>query len=309
MKESFSELYARLYNENFVELEELRKKQQKISVGLVGFIIGLFFLSCIFPFALPIGIVTIIIISIIKSKKTQQNVSALQQRPRTYREVFKEKIVGPIIENSFGSAKYDSKAGISSHEYNRSGYKEHYDRYHSEDLIIAPLEVEGDVSTFMTIAEVHTENEHTDDDGGKSYTTVFQGLTSSFLLPKSLGKNIYIRSNGRVSGWNKNKVKMDMPEFEKIFDVESDDAILTMRILTSDVMAEMIDLYEKYKYRFEINILNDTIYMRLRTGPMFEPSVFKESMEYKQIEKYYLVLKALTNIASHIYDIVARIEV
>lgn len=306
MKESFSELYARLYNENFAELEEMRAKEKKSNQILAIAILVMFVLATINPIFVVIGMIGMITF-LIKSIKNSNSKS--EKRQKTYREVFKEKIVGPIIENSFGNAKYDAKAGISSHEYNKAGYKEHYDRYSSEDLIIAPLEVNGDISTFMTIAEVHTENEHTDDDGHRSYTTVFQGLTSSFLLPKNIEKNIYIRSNGRVSNWNKSKVKMDMPEFEKIFDVESDDAILTMRILTADVMAEMIDLYEKYKYRFEINILNDTIYMRLRTGPMFEPNVFKESMEYKQIEKYYLVLKALTSIASHIYDTVNKIEV
>ncbi len=306
MKESFSELYARLYNENFNELERMRAKEKKATTGIIIGIIVIFLLGTISPLFVIIGMIAIIIYAL---KGVKRSDFKAENRQKSYREVFKEKIVGPIIENCFGSAKYDARAGISSHEYNKAGYREHYDRYHSEDLIIAPLTVEGDVSTFMTIAEVHTEDESTDSDGDTTYTTIFYGLTSSFLLPKSLEKNIYIRSNGRVSNWNKNKVKMDMPEFEKIFDVESDDAILTMRILTADVMAEMIDLYEKYKYRFEINILNDTIYMRLRTGPMFEPRIFKESMEYKQIEKYYLVLKALTRIASHIYDTVARIEV
>ena len=306
MKENFSELYARLYNENFAELEQLRVKEKKTTTMVIVAVIAMFLLSIISPIFVIVGIVCIIIYSVNSIKK---NNTVVKNREKNYREVFKEKIVGPMIENTFGSAKYDAKAGISSFEYNKAGYREHYDRYHSEDLIIAPLKVEGDISTFMTIAEVHTEDKHTDKDGHTSYTTVFHGLTSSFLLPKSLEKNIYIRSNGRVGSWNKNKVKMDMPEFEKIFDVESDDAILAMRVLTADVMAEMIDLYTKYKYRFEINILNDTICMRLKTGPMFEPSVFKESMEYKQIEKYYLVLKALTSIASHIYDTVARIEI
>jgi len=306
MKENFRELYARLYNENITELEELRAKEKKTSLTLVFAIVGIFLFGIINPLFVIIGMVAIVIYSIKSSKNNMPNV---QSRGKTYREVFKEKIVGPIIENSFGSAKYDARAGISSFEYNKSGYREHYDRYRSEDLIIAPLSVEGEVSTFMTIAEVHTERESTDSDGNRSHTTVFHGLTSSFLLPKNLEKNIYIRSNGRVIGWNKSKVKMDMPEFEKIFDVESNDAILTMRVLTADVMTEMIELYKKYKFRFEINILQDTIYMRLWTGNMFEPNVFKHSMEYKLIEHYYLVLKALTSIASHIYDTVAKIEI
>ena len=230
-------------------------------------------------------------------------------RGKSYPEVFKEKIITPLIENAFEGAKYMPKEGISSFEYRKAGYKEAYDRFHSEDQIVAPLRIKDEIVTSISFSEVHTQRESRDSDGDTTWVTVFYGLAGGFLIPKETGKKIYIRANGRVSNWNKSKVKMDMPEFEKIFDVESDDNILTMRILTSDVMAEMIDLYKKYKYRFEINILNDTVYMRLSTGPMFEPSIFKSSMEYKQIEKYYLVLKALTNIAEHVYETISQLEI
>lgn len=308
MKESFSELYARLYNENFEELESLRAKAKKSSVLLIFVMATIFILASINPIFILLFIVGIFVFIGKSIKKSKQGFN-VQNREKTYPEVFKEKVVGPLIENVFEQAKYDAKNGISSFDYRKCGFKEYYDRYSSEDLIIAPLKAENNETTFITFAEVHTQTEHTDDDGHTHYTTVFQGLVGKFLIPKDIGKGIFIRANGRVSGWNKNKVKMDMSEFEKIFDVESDDKILTMRILTADVMAEMIDLYEKYKYKFEINILNDTIYMRLRTGPMFEPNVFKSSMEYKTIEKYYLVLRALMSIAEHIYDTILKLEV
>ena len=101
---------------------------------------------------------------------------------------------------------------------------------------------------------------------------------------------------------------MDMPEFEKVFDVESNDKILTMRILTPDIMAEILDLYRKYKYRFEISIIKDKVYMRLMTGAMFEPNFFGKAMNYKTVEKYYLVLKALIDIATHIFEVVDNLE-
>lgn len=306
MKESFSELYARLYQENFAELEAMRSKAKKTSVMLIFAIAGIFILSSINPIFIILFCLALVIWGI---KQTKLKKPTTVNREKTYQEVFKEKIVGPMIENVFEGAKYDSKAGISSHEYRKAGYRENYDRYWSDDLIIAPLKVDNEIATSISFAEVHIEKESKDSDGDTTYVTVFHGLAGSFLIPKSTGKEIYIRANGRVSSWNKNKVKMDMSEFEKIFDVESDDPILAMRILTSDVMADMIDLYTKYKYRFEINILDDTVYMRLRTGAMFEPNVFKSSMEYKTIEKYYLVLKALMTIAAKVYDTVAKIEI
>lgn len=307
MKESFGELYARLYRENFNELEALRSKAKKDSVWVILATIGIFLLIAINPIFIILLIIGIIVWALRANKKRQD--FKIEKRGQTYPEVFKEKIVGPIIEHTFEAAKYNAKQGLSRYDYVKAGYRDDIDRYFSDDLIIAPLKADKEVSTFITFAEVHTERESRDKDGHTSYSTVFHGLAGSFLIPKNVGKKIYIRNNWSVSGWNKNKVKMDMPEFEKIFDVESDDPILTMRILTADVMAEMIDLYRKYKYRFEIHIINDTVYMRLRTGAMFEPNVFKSSIEYKQLEKYYLVLKALMNIAEHIYDTILRLEV
>lgn len=309
MKESFGELYTRLYNENFEELEVLREKAKRSSVAVIFVMAAIFILASINPIFIFLAIVAAIIYAVVVSNKRKNVNITVQPRGKTYAEVFKEKIVGPIIENTFEAAKYSPKEGISSFDYRRAGYNESYDRYHSEDLVIAPLTISGETSTFITFSEVHTERETQDEDGNTSYVTIFSGLAGSFLIPKNTNKRIYIRNNGRVSNWNKNKVKMDMPEFEKVFDVESEDAILAMRILTSDVMSEMLDLYKKYKYRFEVNIINDTVYMRLRTGPMFEPNVFKSSMEYKQIEKYYLVLKALTSIASHIYNEINNLEI
>lgn len=307
MKESFGQLYARLYRENFEELENLRQKTKKVTVSFIMAIIITFIFASFNPIFIFIAIFGAIICISVNNKNNKNVYMATGNK--SYHQVFKEKIVGPIIENVFDGAKYNMNQGLSELEYRKAGYKDYYDRYRSEDLIIAPLNVNKETATFITFAEVHTERESRDSDGDRTYTTVFHGLSGSFLIPKDTKSSIYIRANGRVSSWNKNKVKMDMSEFEKIFDVESEDAILAMRMLTADVMTEMIDLYTKYKYRFEINIIGDTVYMRLRTGGMFEPNIFGSSMEYKTIEKYYIVLKALTNIASHIYDTVSKLEI
>lgn len=308
MKESFGELYTRLYRENINELEALRGKAKKEFWSGLVIIVAIFLSICINP-AFLFLILTYIIFYLIRINIKSKNTFEIQKRPKTYKEVFKEKIIKPLIMNMFEASKYEPLEGISRIDYRKAGYNEPFDRYSSEDLVIAPLRIDGEISSFITFAEVLTERESRDSEGRTTYTTVFNGLAGSFLIPKNLERKIYIRANGRVSSLNKNKVKMDMTEFEKKFDVESDDPILAMRILTSDVMTEMLDLYERYKYRFEINIINDTVYMRLSTGALFEPSVFSSSMEYKQIEKYYLVLKALITIAEHIYQTVYRLDV
>ena len=61
MKENFSELYARLYNENISELEELRQKEKKTTSALIIGIIVLFLLGTINPILVIIGMIGIFI--------------------------------------------------------------------------------------------------------------------------------------------------------------------------------------------------------------------------------------------------------
>ena len=64
---------------------------------------------------------------------------------------------------------------------------------------------------------------------------------------------------------------MDSKEFEKYFDVYSNSDIITMEILTHDIMEELVQFYDKYKIKFEIVIKNYNIYIRFDTGAVFEP--------------------------------------
>ena len=48
--------------------------------------------------------------------------------------------------------------------------------------------------------------------------------------------------------------------------------------------------------------------MRIATGAVFEPNIFKKAIDYKTVEKYYLILQAAMNISKHIYDTLNEIE-
>lgn len=306
MKERFSELYTRLYNENIQELETLREKNKKESIKLLL----MFFLMFGALFIPVVGIFIFIgfwIIHFINASKGVVGKST--KNSKEFKRLFKEKIVTPLIENVFEGSKYEPEKGWARTEYLQGEYRDDIDRYSSEDMITAPVIVDGNIETVMQFAEVHTERESRDSEGRTSYHTEFYGLAGKIKLKKDIGTKIYIRKNGASGIFNNNKVKMDMSEFEKIFDVEAKDRILAVRILTSDVMTEMIELYKKFKYSFEIHIIKDTIYMRISTFEVFEPNVFKNSMEYKTLEKYYKILQTVMSVSKHIYDTINQIEV
>ena len=273
-KEGFTQLYTRLYNENFNELEALREKEKSKTIKIILGLIGVFVAFPIFP---PLGIVLFIVFVVfviknnIKTMKKRANAPKVQikngvyvsaevlQGEKSYKNVFKEKIITPIINHVFPEAKYTPFLGIRESDYMMAHWED-YDSYNSEDRIITPVNLKEnkEINLELTIAEVHTENRHEDDEGHVSYTTVFHGLAGSINLPKNIGCYLKVVKNGlNLFGGPKDGLQMDMAEFEKMFDVKTDDRIKAMQILTSDIMTELIDLVRRTKVKFEFYINKD----------------------------------------------------
>lgn len=320
-KESFTQLYTRLYNENFNELEALREKEKSQTIKIILAMIGVFIAFPIFPL-LGVILFIVLIVWIIKSNlKNMQKAatvakthivngevvsSSILQGEKSYKHVFKEKIIAPIINHVFPDAKYTPFFGIRESEYNR-GRWESYDRYGSEDKITTSVSLKEnkDINLELTIAEVHTENRHEDDEGHVSYTTVFHGLAGSINLPREIGCYLKVVKNGlNLFGGSKDRLEMDMAEFEKMFDVKTDDKIKAMQILTSDIMTELIDLVRTTKVKFEFYINNDTMHIRFHTGEVFEPEVFGKSMQLDKLRKYCDIIETVKNATQHICDVI-----
>ena len=324
-KESFTELYTRLYNENYNELEKLREKEKKQALKIFGALIGTMVAMGVFP---PLGIILFVVLIVIIIKNSLKNLkksattikthmvngevvsSSILKGEQSYEHVFKEKIITPIIKNSFPDATYTPDYGISAAEYNR-GHWESYDRYSSEDKITTSIELEGDNEKKLkfVVAEVLTEDESTDDDGNTTYTTVFNGLAGSVDMPKDVGFYLKVEKNKlNLFGGPKDRIEMDMTEFEKVFDVKTDDKIKAMQILTVDIMTELIDLVKTSKVKFEFYINHSIMHIRFHTGGMFEPAVFGKSMQLDKLKKCFDKIQAVRNITEHICNVVNETE-
>ena len=253
MNEGFGELYTRLYNEYIEELEALRAESKKATKKMITLFVVIAILCFLMPFVAPfliIGVITVAVINALRGK-----VSKGQKAIQDYKTAFKSKIMAPLVSSVFDNGMYEPEKGWTRHEYKQGLYRDHIDRYSSDDI-----------ETVIQFAEVHTEREHRDKDGHTSYSTIFHGLAGRMPLKKDISTNIFIRNNGGAGLFSKTKVKMDMSEFEKIFDVEAEDSILAVRILTADVMTEMIDLYNKFKFtllKLNIKYFNDIIFLDL----------------------------------------------
>lgn len=299
---SITELYTKLYNENFEELERLRKKQFNLTAIVFGSFIAVFVLLNIAPFLMPVlfvGIIALIIFLIVKSSKDKSF-----GKNNSYSATYKEKVLKPLLKNQIPSADYNWNLGINSFEYQQAKW-ESYDRYSSEDLLTVKtiLKDYQNVETEIIMAEVHTQDRETDSEGRTRYVTRFLGLAGHLMLPKDIGCYIKIRRNG-TNFLERNAIKLDSTEFEKLFDVSTDDKIKAMQLLTSDVMMDMISIVEQSKVKYEIYINNNKMYFRFFTGSMFEPNLTGKAMKLDSIVKY---INLTNSVVKTVEDMIKRI--
>lgn len=309
---SFNEVYEQVHKESFEELEILRKKAKRklfrslLIIGIVIVFVVFFFKKAnsdyfmsgrqtifLFYFCAVIVMISIIVITAISKTK--------------YTPTFKEKVIGPFIKNIDKNLQYKPNEGISSVIY-RMGEFEGYDNYYTEDLIIGKL----DEKYNFQMAEVRTEEESTDSDGDTHTYTVFHGLFGNVECAKNIETTFKVRSDKGVLGKmfkGKTKVEMDSQEFEKYFDVYGDNKIIVMQILTSEVMSTMIDFIQQSKIKYELTINKDQIYIRFHTGGLFEPSLFKNSLDYSMLKKYYDIIDFVFKVTREINSVIEKTDI
>lgn len=192
-------------------------------------------------------IIIIILVKIFSSKPSKK-------------KAYREKVEIPLIKMGCDLEELDDKKGISSTVYKKAGFREGYNSYESQGYMKAKrdnLEIE--------LAKVVTKYEGSEDE--KTVYT-FEGLVIVGTLNENI-TNGYIkifsdRDDKRRMGYSgpNEKIHMDSLEFEQHFDVYSDDPIGALKLLTTNVMQELIEIKQKYNWIYDITITGKNIIVR-----------------------------------------------
>ena len=340
-KYSFEELYNQLYEKNFSELEGLRNERKskttKYFPWITMILFGFFGAGICSSFGIPeetyvywalfafiiLGFLSMMILfgkgitkwtkeyNILDEKGNinEANLKAGIKKSQPYKYVFKEKIIKPIVECAVEGSLYTPDKGLNEQEY----YKvwEKADVFSSEDEIIMNLDLtnKGSGKLQLIMSEVLTQDEEIDD-GERTYVTRFHGLAGYVHLPKNVGAYIKVmRDKNKLFKKSKDNVQMDMQEFEKIFDVETNDKIKAVQIFTSDIMTEFVDIVKSFDVEFEIYINYNILHMRFHTGEMFEPQMFGKSMQFEKLKKYYDMVIAIKYITEKICNTINELDI
>jgi len=202
-------------------------------------------------------------------------------------EDIKEKLIKKIDCN----LNYLTSSLISSELYSKADFE-------SYNLFSATNGIEGKVENkyYIAMAEVKTQNEYRSSDGHISTEVVFHGIFGYIKLSKNIKTSLKIRLDaGNIGNIFKEntQIEMDSQEFEKYFDIYSENKIIAMQILTADVMEFLIEFTKKYQINYELTIKEDNLFIRFYTEEIFKPT----AEFYDSLKEFYEIIELIIKLS------------
>jgi hypothetical protein len=162
---------------------------------------------------------------------------------RAFHKLYKTRII-PEVASFFGTFDYNPSGRLSMSRLRPSKLIPSHDRYRSEDLFRG---------TYKDVGVEFCEAKLTDTRGsGKNRrtVTVFNGVFVLLEMNKPFSGKIIVRKDaGAIGNWFRNtfsgkmeRVALEDPEFERRFEVYSDDQVAARYLLTPAFMSRLDDL-------------------------------------------------------------------
>jgi hypothetical protein len=239
---------------------------------------------------------------------------------RGYNEGFKETIIPKIIAFIDKRLRYDKAGMVSRQEFMDSHlFTDKPDDYHGDDLVSGTLG-----QTAIRFSEIHAKrveivrqgssSSSTNRKTKKNYTPIFNGLFfvadfnkafkgTTIVLPDTAQK--LFGDLGQVlqalNVQNGQLIKLEDPEFEKLFVVYGQDQVEARYILSTSLMGRIVDYQnrasKKMRLSFSASKLNVAIPF---AKELFEPKLMESLLNIAHVQEYYDDLKLVVDIVEEL---------
>jgi hypothetical protein len=219
-----------------------------------------------------------------------------------YAKDFKAKIITPLIGAIDSNLLYNPDFMISQHLFERSQLFNHkIDRYSGNDYVKGSID-----GVPLEFSDVHAEYQTKDSKGRTQWHTLFRGLflvaefnkyfkSKTIILPDQAEKNFGSLIGGWLQSINFSRddlIRLDDPEFEKIFVVYGNDPIEARYILSHSMMKRIVDFQKKISHPLFVSFVHNYIHIGIGTKKdLFEPAVFNSLLDFKQAMEYINTLR------------------
>lgn len=219
---------------------------------------------------------------------------------------FKEKVIARIVKFLDPSFIYHKDQYISLDEFRRSKiFLQGVDRYSGDDYVAGVIG-----STAANFSEIHAQYVTRDSKGRTRTHTIFKGLYfkadfnkhfkgHTLVLPDS-AERMFGGLGKMLQSWNTSRppvVRLEDPEFEKLFVVYGTDQIESRYILSTSLMRRIMDFKKKTGQNVYLSFMDSSVYVAISYARnLFEPKVFSTLLDFEPIKQYFLDLQLATGI-------------
>ncbi len=230
-------------------------------------------------------------------------------RKDSLRDDFKRDIVSAVVRYFSPNLRYSPGSHVSRARFKEGRlFTENIDRFSGEDHVGGRLG-----ATQFEFSELHAEykSEHSDEDGSHTeWNTIFKGVyfiadfnkafvTRTVVLPDML-ERVFGHFGQTLQSMNFARgdlIKLEDPEFERVFVVYGDDQVEARYILTPALMRRMLALRAKAGGQVYFAFVNSQVHVAISTSKNhFEPSLFRSLLRMDVIREYYRDLAEIIGI-------------
>ncbi|MHC4194311.1 MAG: DUF3137 domain-containing protein [Planctomycetota bacterium] len=280
------------------DLKVLERKRKAVAEKLAGTgaviailaLVILFFISrsmggSLFPaimFPLIIGVILFVFIASLLSKGYV----------REFKATIIHKIITFIDDNlTYASHRFIPKSTFMASEI----FKTRPNRYKGDDYVSGKVG-----ATQIEFSELHAEYE-SGSGKNRSRRTVFKGLffiadfnkhfvCKTIVLPDTAEK-LFGGFGKMFQAWNVLRgqlIKLEDPEFEKLFVVYGDDQIQARYILSTSLMERIVDFKRKTNRPVYLSFVGSKVFVAVSyTKNLFEPRLFRTILDFELVQEYF----------------------
>ena len=274
--------------------ELLRKgRSEGLAYAAIFFVVGVIALL-ILKLEGIFGPIVIVVISVIIF------ITCINNKSKIFSSFYKEEVVDEIIHAFCPNATYSPNDGVGEELFRNSGLFTSPDRYHAEDLIEGCLD-----KTSFICSEVHAEERRarSTKNGVQYYwEDIFKGFLFIADFHKEFqGETTLLRNSLFKVKMGASRVKMENPDFEKVFDVFSTNQIEARYLITPSMMERMLKLDSNFKKGVTISFRNSTILVAIPDSKnRFEADVWSSLTDMSILKSDFAVLQSLLDIVDEL---------
>lgn len=298
--EELQQFYQQEIVPGLTDLEKLRKDQLKRVrfmwiAGFASLIAGV--ATMIPPLIIVFLLISLLIYFFLFGFK--------RNRPN-FKLEYKKLVIGKLMQFVAPGLVYTPNLFITKSKYDYSKiFLSNPDIYSGEDLVSGMID-----KTQVEFCELHTQDRQTDSKGRTTYVTIFKGLFFIGDFNKRFNGQTYVLSDfgerylgffgkmmQNMSIGRPDVVRLENPEFEKLFVVYSSDPVEARYILSTSFMERIVAYRKKIDAAVQFSFIDSNIYMAVPMKKnLFEPSLRHSVMNFDAVKNYFDQINFCTSI-------------